>query len=109
MEDFDGEKLEISEREKQERTLEELKLMPGDYLCVAVLLPKNVTLGTDTTAPKASLANGWRSQGSGSRQGDNGWSGGVVSSGPPSGLGRGGGHWRGGSDAPSTAAVRGRG
>ena len=40
LEDADGEHREPREREKEERTLDELGFMPGDYLCLAVLLPK---------------------------------------------------------------------
>ena len=37
---------EKSEREKEERTLVELRFVPGDYMCIAVLLPKNVNVVT---------------------------------------------------------------
>ncbi|KAF8120311.1 hypothetical protein EV363DRAFT_1130138, partial [Boletus edulis] len=40
LEDTDGEHREPSEREKEERTLEELRFVPGDYLCVSIILPK---------------------------------------------------------------------
>ncbi len=102
-----------------DRTLEELRFVPGDYLCVMVQLPKNVTLapsgstgeltikGSGAAAAAASVpavGNGWKKEAS---RGDGGW-GSTLGSGAASGPGRGGGHWRGASDAPSSAA-RGRG
>lgn len=98
---------EPSEREKEERTLDELRFVPGDFLLVAVLLPKSVGApseinikGSGAGAPGAT--NGWRGGGAG--RGDGGWGGAL--SGP--GVGRGGGHWRGESNAP-VGGVRGRG
>lgn len=125
LEDADGENREPTDREKEERTLEELRFVPGDYLCVAVLLPKTVTVtgpagelaikGTAAAAAASaaapnSTANGWRTAtGPGARPGDAGWGGSVTASGPPGvGRGGGGGHWRGGSD-PAPAGPRGRG
>ena len=106
LEDYDGEKREITEREKEERTLEELLFYPGDYLCVSVVLPKGAAVagelsikGSAASAPGAS--NGWRS-GPSARDGP--WGFGASATSP---IGRGsGGHWRGGSDAP---VGRGRG
>ncbi|KAK7453565.1 hypothetical protein VKT23_001449 [Stygiomarasmius scandens] len=101
--DFNKEGRELTEREKEERTLDELRFVPGDYLCVAVLLPKNVNVPSELSI-----------RGSGSAAPSNGWRAGAgpsgPSSGPGSGLGRGAGsgHWRGGSDGPS-APGRGRG
>ncbi|KAG6902213.1 hypothetical protein C0995_003045 [Termitomyces sp. Mi166 len=98
---------EPSEREKEERTLDELRFVPGDFLLVAVLLPKSIGTpseinikGSGTGGP--GTTNGWRSGGVG--RGDGGWGGAL--SGP--GAGRGGGHWRGESNAPA-AGGRGRG
>ncbi|KAH9927334.1 Sin3 associated polypeptide p18-domain-containing protein [Fomitopsis serialis] len=98
-----------------ERSLDELRFVPGDYLCVAVLLPKNATIPGpggelaikgSATPVSAPAANGWKS---GART-DGGWGGGAsVAAGPPGGLGRGGGHWRGGSDAPPAGPRGGRG
>lgn len=125
LEDNDGGEggREKSEREKEERTLDELRFVPGDYMCVAVLLPKNVNVATGerdipikgsagSGGPPAT--NGWRSGGvgGGTRGGDGGWGGSVapLSAGAP--TGRGGGHWRGGSDVPppvSRGSGRGRG
>ncbi|KAH7926786.1 hypothetical protein BV22DRAFT_1008224 [Leucogyrophana mollusca] len=110
LEDTDGENREPSEREKEERTLEELRFVPGDYLCVAILLPKGATTAAaageitikGTAAPP--LANGWKS-GSATRSGDGGWVGGAHTGGL---VGRGGGHWRGDSNPPA-AGSRGRG
>ncbi|KAF7320080.1 hypothetical protein MKEN_00792400 [Mycena kentingensis (nom. inval.)] len=54
----------VTERDREERTLEDLRFVPGDFLLVAVLLPKSVTLPTEMNikgagaAPNAS--NGWR-------------------------------------------------
>lgn len=124
LEDDDEEGREKSEREKEERTLEELRFVPGDYMCVAVLLPKNVSVGTaerdiaikgSAGTGGAPATNGWRTSGAaggGTRVGDGGWGGSIA---PPSAgapTGRGGGHWRGGSDAPpsvSRGLGRGRG
>ncbi|KAI5993636.1 histone deacetylase complex protein [Pisolithus albus] len=92
LEDSDNENREITEREKEERTLEELRFVPGDYLCVSIILPKSATGGAppqgDGVVNKpAPSANGWRGGALG-RVGDSGW-GSRVS------AGRGGGHWRG--------------
>ncbi|KAJ2936090.1 hypothetical protein H1R20_g1005, partial [Candolleomyces eurysporus] len=96
----------FTQREKEERTLEELRFVPGDYLLVSVILPKGVstaqgelnikgtaagvggasTLSPNTpTAPAAS----WKVAG-GDRDRDRDR--------PPRG---GNGHWRGGSDGPA--------
>ncbi|KAI9434112.1 Sin3 associated polypeptide p18-domain-containing protein [Lactarius indigo] len=101
-------------RQKDARTLDELRFVPGDYLCVAVMLPKNVqaSFPGESTATSPSLqkgpapANGWKNAGAGGVG-----RGALGSSGPGGaapGTGRGGGHWRGGSDAPPQPA-RGRG
>jgi len=100
-----------------QKTLEDLKFVPGDFLSVAVLLPKNSTVvvgstgdiavkgaagATDSTT--SGPANGWKSGvGLGrDRDRDTGWGG-------PAGRGS-GGHWRGESNAPSPAfGGRGRG
>ncbi|KAF8138806.1 Sin3 associated polypeptide p18-domain-containing protein [Boletus edulis] len=106
LEDTDGEHREPSEREKEERTLEELRFVPGDYLCVSVILPK----GAAPTAPQGDVAakqlqpNGWRS-GPPARVSDGGWGSGAHV--PP--PGRGGGHWRGDSNPPPPGGGRGRG
>jgi histone deacetylase complex subunit SAP18 len=107
---------ESSERQRDARTLDELRFVPGDYLCVAVMLPKNVqaNFSVDSSAskgaaggvPSSSPTNGWKSGGGGGL----GRVANVSSGGPgvSPGVGRGGGHWRGGSDAPPQPA-RGRG
>ncbi|KAF9535146.1 Sin3 associated polypeptide p18-domain-containing protein [Crepidotus variabilis] len=105
--------------EREERTLEDLRFIPGDFLLVSVLLPKNVSVPTELSikgsAPSAPT-NGWRGPGTGAsgpgglsagrsdreRERDGGWGRGA---GPAPGRG-GGGHWRGASDPPSG---RGRG
>ena len=114
---------ELNDREKEERTLEELRFVPGDFLLVAVLLPKNVTLpselaikgsgaGNTTTsgAGATSSSAAWRTsagQSGALGKGDSGWGRSLSSIGP--GTGRGGGHWRGESNAPSTRGGRGGG
>ncbi|KAG6917655.1 hypothetical protein DXG01_001630 [Tephrocybe rancida] len=106
---------ELSEREREERTLEELRFVPGDFLLVAVLLPKSVTAPAEiaikgSAGPGAALggagANGWRGgAGPGAGRGDGGWTGAVAPT-----AGRGGGHWRGDSNAPAPGpGGRGRG
>ena len=112
--DDDSAVQDSSDRQKDARTLDELRFVSGDYLCVAVMLPKNLqaNFSTDSSAlrsPGGALssapANGWKSGGGLGRGGPN------APSGPGSsvpGAGRGGGHWRGGSDAPPQPA-RGRG
>ncbi|KAK7029378.1 hypothetical protein VNI00_014632 [Paramarasmius palmivorus] len=104
LEDYDNENREPTEREKEERTLDELRFVPGDYLLVAVLLPKNVTLPTEV--PLKGAANGWKSGGAREPRGDGGWGGAVAGPGP--GHGRGGGHWRGDSSGAPRGG-RGRG
>lgn len=112
--DDDSAMQDSSDRQKDARTLDELRFVPGDYLCVAVMLPKNLqaNFSADSSAVKSpggasssSPANGWKSAGGVGRGGPNAPSG-PGSSAP--GAGRGGGHWRGGSDAPPQPA-RGRG
>ncbi|KAJ7102400.1 histone deacetylase complex protein [Mycena belliarum] len=100
------------ERERDERTLEDLRFVPGDFLLIAVLLPKSVTLPTEINIKGAAPAtNGWRTgPGMGSAKGDGGWGAGALASGGPPGAGRGGGHWRGDSSAaPRGARGGGRG
>ena len=110
MEDHDGEVREPTEREKEERTLDELRFVPGDYLLINLTLPKNVTTeigikGAAAAAAGPTTSNGWKTAG----RGDGGWSGSLATSAPvPAGQGRGNGHWRGDSNAPS-AGGRGRG
>ncbi|EIW76241.1 hypothetical protein CONPUDRAFT_111054, partial [Coniophora puteana RWD-64-598 SS2] len=106
VEDTDGEARNLSTREREERTLDELRFVPGDYLCIAILLPKGTAPPAEITIKGAGapppVANGWRA---GGRPGDSGWGGPVHA---PAPVGRGGGHWRGNSDAPPPAP-RGRG
>ena len=86
---------DVDEESDNWKTLDELHFVPGDYLCISVLLPKHVT------APDVPI------RGAAGGPPVNGWKSGPLSPpGPPAGLGRGGGHWRGGSD-PN--AGRGRG
>ncbi|KAI0638647.1 Sin3 associated polypeptide p18-domain-containing protein [Trametes polyzona] len=120
LEDNEAESAQGSE---QDRTLEELRFVPGDYLCVAVHLPKGaivpagpggeLTIKGSAVGPAAGpgAANGWKGAGAGVR-GDGGW-GGNLSAAPGPGLGRGGGggHWRGnsGPEAPVPRGGRGGG
>ncbi|EJD01690.1 uncharacterized protein FOMMEDRAFT_158843 [Fomitiporia mediterranea MF3/22] len=84
------------------RTLEELRFMPGDFMCISVILPKHVTApdasirGAAAGAPTSGVANGWKN-------------GPSSPPGPPGGLGRGGGHWRGGSEPGGGRGRIGRG
>ncbi|KAF7789450.1 hypothetical protein EIP86_000395 [Pleurotus ostreatoroseus] len=103
----------------EERTLDELRFVPGDYMCVMVQLPKNSTVSTvpgelsikgsgaaaGGPAGTSGSANGWKKD---TGRGDGGW-GGSLGSGPSSGAGRGGGHWRGDSGAPPPAPRSARG
>ncbi|GJE87515.1 SAP18 domain-containing protein [Phanerochaete sordida] len=104
---------------EDERTLDELRFVPGDYMCVMVQLPKNVVLAPElaikgsgaAAAPAnagtgAGFANGWKKDTG--RGGDTGW-GGSLGTGPT--AGRAGGHWRGDSGAPAPVprGARGRG
>ncbi|KAI0692188.1 Sin3 associated polypeptide p18-domain-containing protein [Cerioporus squamosus] len=102
---------------EQDRTLDELRFVPGDYLCVMVQLPKGVTV---PTGPGGELsikgsagppANGWKAPGG--VRGDAGWGGGVAANPGPGagpGLGRGGGgHWRGNSGPEGPGPRGGRG
>ncbi|OAX43388.1 hypothetical protein K503DRAFT_681359 [Rhizopogon vinicolor AM-OR11-026] len=106
LDDTDSGSKEQTEREKEERTLDELRFVPGDYLCVSIILPKAAAAAVaaasqgDTTA-KAPVPNGWRSAPA-VRQGDGGW-------GATAPVGRGGGHWRGDSKPPPPSGPRGRG
>ncbi|KAI0751150.1 Sin3 associated polypeptide p18-domain-containing protein [Daedaleopsis nitida] len=105
---------ETSANAEQDRTLDELRFVPGDYLCVMVQLPKGVIVtagaggelaikGSAVGSGPAPPANGWKGG-----RGDAGW-GGTVATNPGPGAGRGGGHWRGnsGPDAPVPRGGRG--
>ncbi|KAH8118818.1 histone deacetylase complex protein [Phellopilus nigrolimitatus] len=83
-----------------ERTLDELRFVPGDYVCVSVVLPRHAA-GPGPAPPDVAI------RGAAAAPGANGWKSARALSppGPPGGHGRGGGHWRGGSDP----AGRGRG
>ncbi|KAF7969926.1 hypothetical protein HWV62_25530 [Athelia sp. TMB] len=98
---------------REERTLDDLRFHPGDYLCIAVFLPKNVVVGPEASpsinikGSAAAAANGWKNDrdiGRGERAvrgGDGGWGGSVA---PDAASGRGGGHWRGASNAEDVDA-----
>lgn len=104
--------LDMESGQNEEKTLDNLKFIPGDFLLIAVLLPKNVTVPQELPIKgsgfaSAPSANGWRttsSMVSASGKGDSGWSkntGAVNNRGSV-------GHWRGESNAPS-GRVRGGG
>jgi len=100
-----------SENRLHNRTLEELRFIPGDYLCIAVHLPKNVNLGAGpptglSIKGSANAFSGADTSGKWGRGTVPTW-GGSVGQGPPGGgLGRGGAHWRA---RPGVAAPPGRG
>lgn len=102
-------------RERERDTLDALRFVPGDFLLVSVLLPKNVTLPSELAikgsssgptgagalpAPTAS----WKTAATAGpgRTGDAGWGraapGAAVGGPGRDGGGRGGGHWRGGTE-----------
>ncbi|KAF7306524.1 hypothetical protein MIND_00443700 [Mycena indigotica] len=94
---------EVTDKEREERTLDELRFVPGDFLLIAVLLPKSVSLPSEINIKGAapSSANGWQN-----RKGDSGWGPGSQLAGIARGLG---GHWRGESNPPPPGRGRGRG
>ena len=62
LEDDDTPRVPAENPEKAERTLDELRFVPGDYLLVAVLFPNRVNLGTElsikgSAAPAAAAEN----------------------------------------------------
>ncbi len=89
LEETEPEHREPTDREKEERTLGDLKFIPGDYLLVAVLLPKNVTMPSEITIKGS--GSGWKSNPT-SRT-DTSWG----ASGPSVAPRGSEGHWRGGS------------
>lgn len=89
LEDDEHEHREPTEREKEERTLADLKFIPGDYLLVAVLLPKNVTLPSEITIKGS--GSGWKS--TPAIRADAAWNAPGPSVAPRGSEG----HWRGGS------------
>lgn len=92
LEDTEGEHREPTEREREEqRTLDELKFIPGDYLLIAVLLPKNVTMPNEISIKGS--GSGWKSASASAGRADAAW-GGPGSSVAPRGSE---GHWRGGN------------
>lgn len=117
--DAADEACEPTEREKAERTLEELRFVAGDYLCVSILMPKGAAPGAGPGSgpgqhgaahgegagvggPKPQLGtNGWRGGAGPGRVADAGW-------GVRGGVGRGGSHWRGESSGAGPGG-RGRG
>jgi hypothetical protein len=58
--DDDSAVQDSSDRQKDARTLDELRFIPGDYLCVAVMLPKNLQadFSTDPLALKSRVFPG---------------------------------------------------
>ncbi|EJF62173.1 hypothetical protein DICSQDRAFT_104430 [Dichomitus squalens LYAD-421 SS1] len=106
---------ETSSSSESDKTLDELRFVPGDYLCVMVTLPKGVVLpsgpGGELSIKGSAVGgatNGWKGAGGGGR-GDSGW-GGTVAANPGPGSGRGGGgHWRGNSGPDHGVGRGGRG
>ncbi|KAL1742820.1 histone deacetylase complex protein [Schizophyllum fasciatum] len=95
--------------EKAERTLDELRFVPGDYLLVAVLFPGRVNIGQELSIKGSAAPGGWKNgtgagagAGRGGAVGDAGW-------GAPLAAGRGGGHWRGESTPAGGPRGGGRG
>ncbi|KZS91342.1 hypothetical protein SISNIDRAFT_551127 [Sistotremastrum niveocremeum HHB9708] len=99
------------EKLKAERTLDELRFVPGDYMLISVILPKNATAGLaagplsikgsaglngSTDRAPSGKWNAPLSAGPDGRRGDSGWGGpqgsGSLGGGP--GAGRGSAHWR---------------
>ena len=102
--DEDEDEAVIDERRSiSGKSLEELRFIPGDFMCVSVQLPKHLSQHGDVSIRGAAGgsapvgANGWKS----ARP--------LDPPGPPGGLGRGGGHWRGGSELGTGRGRGGRG
>lgn len=108
---------QADEKVRDERTLDELRFVPGDYMCVMVMLPKNATtpvvppgeISIKGSGIGGGTSNGWKSSTTVSGGRDGGW-GGSLGAAPPLAGGRGGGgHWRGESSAPRGGRGGGRG
>lgn len=104
-------KEERARREREDRTLEQMRFFPGDYLDIAVILPKSAAApgghaggpglqikGAVAAAAAANPLNG----GPRSAPGADRWAPGAGRGGPAAG-----GHWRGGGPAPAGPSGRG--
>jgi histone deacetylase complex subunit SAP18 len=74
--------LDTEAGQREEKTLDNLKFIPGDFLLIAVLLPKNVTVPQELPIKGSGIAstasaNGWRTTagaaGGAPGKGDSGW------------------------------------
>jgi histone deacetylase complex subunit SAP18 len=73
LEDADGGVCELREREKEERTLDELRFVPGDYLLVLVILPSAVAMPSEIGQERLGVSSIWDC-GIGATTGEkNGW------------------------------------
>jgi histone deacetylase complex subunit SAP18 len=98
---------ESSGCQKEACTLDKLCFILGDYLCITMMLPKDVQVNFSgdassaqkgaSGAPSSAPANGWKSGGGGLGRSVNASS--ALGAVAP-GAGHGGGHWCGGLDAP---------
>ena len=108
---MDTDKEERARREREDRTLEQMRFFPGDYLDIAVILPKSASApgghgvgpglqikGAVAAAAAANTPNG----GLRSAPGVDRWAPGTGRGGPAAG-----GHWRGGAPAPAGPSGRG--
>ena len=109
---METDKEERARREREDRTLEQLRFFPGDYLDIAVMLPKGASTpgapgvgpglhikGAVAAAAAANSING----GFRGAPGPDRWGAGAARG----GLTAGGGHWRGGAPAPAGPSGRG--
>ena len=112
---MDTDKEERTRREREDRTLEQMRFLPGDYLDIAVILPKGSSapgghvghgVGPGLQIKGAVVAAAAANATNGGMRGPP-----VADRWGPSPAGRGGpaagGHWRGGG--PATAGSSGRG
>lgn len=108
---IETEKEERPRREREDRTLEQMRFLPGDYLDIAVILPKGAAAptghgvgpglqikGAIAAAATANSLNG----GLRGAPGADRWGPGTGRGGPAAG-----GHWRGGAPAPAGPSGRG--
>ena len=112
---METDKEERARREREDRTLEQMRFFPGDYLDIAVILPKSASApsgghgvgpggpglqikGAVAAAAAATSLNG----GLRSAPGADRWPPGTGRGGPAAG-----GHWRGGAPVPAGPSGRG--
>jgi hypothetical protein len=113
---MDMDKEERARREREDRTLEQMRFLPGDYLDVAVILPKSsaapgghgVGPGLQIKGAVAATAAAAANSLNGGLRGAPGpdrWGSGPAGRGGPAA----GGHWRGGAPVPAGPPGRGAG